>query len=104
MALKKDKDADTILPEILRVADQIIVTQFIKETDMGNMLCKDPEELATILKTLDSSKEISIDRDPIHAVKAAVAHQEEGTAILVTGSLYLVGEIKKALIEKKIIL
>lgn len=104
MALKKDKNADAILPAVLGISDCIIVTQFSKETDMGNMLCKDPEELVTILKTLDSSKAISIDRDPIRAVKDAIAHQEETTAILVTGSLYLVGEIKKALIEKNIIL
>ena len=104
MALKKDKDADAILPAVLEIADRIIVTQFTKETDMGNLLCKDPQELAEMFRTMDSSKEISIERDPIRAVKETVAKQKDTTAVLVTGSLYLVGEIKKALIEKKIIL
>ncbi len=99
MALKKDKDADAILPEIVKIADKIIVTQFTKETDMGNMLCKDPEELVEILRTLDTSKNILVDRDPIHAFKKAVTQQDEDTAVLVTGSLYLVGEIKKVLME-----
>jgi len=102
LALKKDKDADAILPAILGVADRIIVTQFTKETDMGNMLCKDPEELGTIIRKNDHTKEIIIDLDPIHAFQEATTQQEENSAILVTGSLYLVGEIKKVLLEKKL--
>lgn len=104
MALKKDKDEHAILPAVLKMADRIVVTQFTKETDMGNLLCKDPQELAEMFRTMDSSKEISIERDPIRAVKETVTKQKDTTAVLVTGSLYLVGEIKKALIEKKIIL
>ncbi|KKR01226.1 MAG: hypothetical protein UT26_C0035G0009, partial [Microgenomates group bacterium GW2011_GWC1_39_12] len=67
---------------------------------MGSQLCTDPEELARLI----TKKDVGVDHDPIHAFQGAVASQEEETAILVTGSLYLVGEMKKALIEKTIIL
>ena len=104
LALKKDKDADAILPSVLGVADRIIVTQFTKETDMGNMLCKDPEELATILKAQSGTKEVVIERNPIRAFEQAASSQDDSTALLVTGSLYLVGEMKKALLEKTVLL
>ena len=58
------------------------------------------KELARLVQIKDTN----IDCDPINAFQDAVVHQEEETAILVTGSLYLVGEIKKALGEKTIIL
>ena len=100
LALKKDKDAAKILPHITSIADTIILTRFTKETDMGSQLCTDPKELARLVQIKDTN----IDCDPINAFQDAVVHQEEETAILVTGSLYLVGEIKKALGEKTIIL
>lgn len=104
MALKIDKDAEKIIPLITSIADRIILTRFTKETDMGSQLCKDPKELERIIQSIDTSKTITIDFDPIHAFEEATIGQEETTAVLVTGSLYLVGEIKKALLEKTIIL
>ncbi len=102
LALKKDKDAESILLFVIPITDHIILTRFTKETDMGSQLCTDPEILATIIQKIDPTKEITIDIDPIHAFQESVTKQVAGEAILVTGSLYLVGEIKKVLLEKKL--
>jgi len=104
LALKKDKDAESILPIIMELADKIVVTTFTKETDIGTSLSADVDALANRIQSLDPKKQCVVDTDSVHAVNEALQKQQPDEAILVTGSLYLVGEILKAIAERQILL
>jgi dihydrofolate synthase/folylpolyglutamate synthase len=84
------KDASSMLKILLPAVDKLLLTQ-------PNVLGKpslEPEHLAAIIRSLDPSKEMQIALSVEDAIKIALAGAAKDDLILVTGSLYLVGEAR----------
>jgi dihydrofolate synthase / folylpolyglutamate synthase len=91
LALKSDKDYQNILPSALNNASILIATAFKKgiwEPLSPDILAK---EAAKIAPNLD----IRIEPNPIEAISQALAIANPEDLIWVTGSLYLVGDIRE---------
>lgn len=93
VAIKQDKDAKAILERLSAVSCVFIFTQFSLTYDLGKTASFPPEKLAEIARKLDPSKEIIIERNSRKAVVIAKEISEEDSLILITGSLYLLGEV-----------
>lgn len=85
VALKKGKDAADILPVIAAHADEVIVTQFKPK---GLWRSVPPEDL---LPLLPGARAID---DPDEAVAAALDAAGPDDVVWVTGSLYLIGDVR----------
>lgn len=97
LALKKDKDIKLTLAPLLKIASFIIVTRFTIGNDLGLDLSYHPEKLALAIKKECGFKNLAVVSTPLEAFKKALKIQQEKDVILVTGSLYLVGELKTLL-------
>jgi len=94
-ALKKNKNLATIFPPIAQIASFIIVTRFTIGQDLGLNLSYPPQKLATSIKEKFNYRNLEVEPSPEKAFKKALAMQGRKDAVLVTGSLYLVAELKK---------
>lgn len=106
LAIKNDKNAKDMLRNLLPVCSQLILTKFHLTTDAGDTFSYTPVELVRIARRLISRAPLAISargalikNDPIHAVREAIKSAKADDFILVTGSLYLVGEVRKFLID-----
>ena len=92
-SLLKDKDHKHILEKIERLADKIVLTEIDNErfTDLDS-LEKEFKEI--------SSKEIFAIKDRKEAVEKTFELAGEGDMILWCGSLYLIKDIRKIILEK----
>lgn len=100
VAIKSGKDAQGILKEILPICHEIIFTKFRLTTDLGDTFSYTPAELKKVISRgplAISARSPLIKSDPVSAVEEAINSTNPDDIILVTGSLYLVGEIKKVL-------
>lgn len=93
-ALKRDKNIETIFPEIAKIASKIIVTRFTIGCDIGLNLSYPPEKLANEIKNKFNFQNLLVVSSPIKAIKKALKLQRKNDVVLVTGSLYLIGELK----------
>lgn len=93
IAIKQDKDAKAILERLSAVSRVFIFTQFSLTYDLGKTASFPPEKLMEIARKLDPGKEIIIERNSRKAVVIAKEISEEDSLILITGSLYLIGEV-----------
>ena len=113
IAFKGNKDMSGMLSEILSSADTIIVTEF-KDSSMGYVSTgatdvKSIKDQAVKISQKTKLK-ISTQKDPKKALEKALAlcHSERSeeslttSMAIVTGSLYLIGEIKALLIQNNI--
>jgi len=92
---KKDKDIAKMLKILLPVTKKLIITKFTLSTDAGSFMAADPKLIASITRRLTSGKKIIVVPDPRQALKTAMKQfNNNNNFILVTGSLYLVGEIR----------
>lgn len=93
IAFKKDKDTNTIIRELSPIVSKFFITKFSLHTDFGPYQAADPSEIA---------KSVNLDYEIIPNPKKALekALKMTNEMVLVTGSLYLVGEIKKTLLTK----
>lgn len=85
VALKKGKDATDILPVIAEHADEVIVTQFRPKGLWRSV------PSAELLALLPGARAID---DPDEAVAAALAEAGPLDMVWVTGSLYLIGDVR----------
>ena len=102
IAFKKDKNIKDMLLEILKSADSIIVTEFGRATDVGLHSSANSSNLKSQISNLKSGTKVIVEKDLGRALKKAfdltVIEQSNNRAIIVvTGSLYLVGEIRSSL-------
>ena len=88
-AMMADKSVEECIAELASCADRIYCT----ELDMPR--CESAENLAKAAER--SGKPTSVIRNPIEAVKRALEESDENTLSAVCGSLYLAGEIRRAL-------
>lgn len=101
LGFKKDKDVLKMLELIVPHVDSLFVTEFQKTTDQSKNFAMSTEEIEGVLHSLPHTfgnmKTIS---DSAQAVKQAVQEADSNTMIVVTGSLYLIGEVRDFLTVK----
>lgn len=87
---------NTLLP-LAPLLSKAILTEFSAETDYGNKRAHDPVEVAQILSKINPNIQIVIEIDPIKAIELAREQAAVNDLICVTGSIFLVGQIRKYL-------
>lgn len=92
LALKADKDARALLPLLAARADQFIVTAFRGKHQWEPL---DPHALGTLAAQLSPNLNIHIIPDPVQALKLALTSATPADLIWITGSLYLVGDVRE---------
>ncbi|MEL6344482.1 MAG: Mur ligase family protein [Myxococcota bacterium] len=85
VAIKAGKDAETILTAIDEMSDAVILTRF---DDKGPWKATPPSVLQAILPHGE------IIDDPLEATRTALARASAADMVWVTGSLYLVGDVR----------
>lgn len=92
-SLLKDKDHSNILKKIEKIADKIVLTE------IDNERFTDLDSLEREFKSF-SNKEIYAIRNRQEAVEKTLALAEDDDMVLWCGSLYLIKDIRKILLEK----
>lgn len=93
--LKKNKNAGEMLKLLQPIVAAMVVTQFSQATDMGLHLHYPAEELGIVAEeVLDVPVEVEVASE-VALTQAEELGGEMGVGVLVTGSLYLVGEVKQ---------
>ena len=87
----RDKEVDKILEQILPLASRVILV------DLGGKRAFPPAELETIIRCRSADLELEKTSGVEAALDLAREGNREDEYILVTGSLYLVGEVLRAL-------
>lgn len=95
LGLKKDKKATQILCLLSKISRQFIITQFGRATDLGFQLHYPAKKLFLKAKRLLPKAKLFLEPNSQKAIKKARQLANNKTLILVTGSLYLVGEARK---------
>lgn len=117
VAFKKDKDIRNMLKILLPMLDHLIITEFSVTIYMGKRWSEPAEGILQLVEALERKKntaskslplQYEVELDAIKAVRRALALAEKEDTVLVTGSLYLVGEVRelwypeeKLLLEQK---
>ncbi len=100
VAFKKGKNIEPMLKLLLSHLSHLVVTEFSLAMDMGKRLSTSTSEIMAIVRFIqekDKEKPILVEEQP-HAQKAvdrALTLAGKGDMILITGSLYLVGEVRE---------
>ncbi len=107
VGFKFDKDIKKMLKEIVGVADEIIVTQFKAKTDTNLYASADAVEIKNQILKLKSEAKVAVEKDSEKALEKAfnllkTQYPNNPSLLVVTGSLYLVGEIRSKLTKFQI--
>ncbi|MEX0617080.1 MAG: folylpolyglutamate synthase/dihydrofolate synthase family protein [Candidatus Woykebacteria bacterium] len=94
VAFKKDKDIEKMLKILKPHAKAFVITEFTMTTDMGQHFAARAEEVVKIFKSLKFSGKVLIEKNSKNTLKKAKQIADLGDAIIATGSLYLVGELR----------
>ncbi len=101
VGFKFDKEIKKMLKQIVTVADILIVTEFRAKTDMNIHASADAESIKKDIKILRyEDTKVKIEKDSGKALKMGlktIQQSNNATILVVTGSLYLVGEIRNKL-------
>ena len=92
LSLKSNKDYQEVLPQLVGVADTLLLTTFSFSQDRP-LHGIDPEELAQFAKNYDF-KQIVAEPDQAKAYKLLLNQSEE--MLIITGSFYLIGQLRSA--------
>jgi dihydrofolate synthase / folylpolyglutamate synthase len=91
-ALANNKKADVILKKIIPMADYVYLTRF----EMARRKCADPAQLYNLSKKIAKpSAKFKIYYDPWQALNQSLRSAKKNDAILVTGSFFLSGDLRK---------
>ena len=85
-----DKDSETMLKTLLRPEDRVVLTRPDSER------AADP----TLLATKAAVRAVRVEMRPAQALEEALSMAGDGSLLVVTGSLYLIGKIRTLLLEK----
>ena len=102
VAIKDDKAARAILFEFLKICHKIIFTHFQILADVGVINSYNPEELLNIASKIDNRKQMIVIDNAKRAIDKAIKSVNASDLILVTGSLYLIGEARKRLASREL--
>lgn len=99
VGFKKDKDIEKLLLTIAKQADSIVVSEFRTTIDLGKNLSSDIAHLKEQVKMLTLVPKFFYKSNNKSALEKAIElARKEGALVIVTGSLYLVGEIRELLV------
>jgi dihydrofolate synthase/folylpolyglutamate synthase len=84
VSICSDKEVRKVLEIVGRFSSSIVLTR------SNNPRAMEPQDM---LQLVPSGMEVSINRDPMSALEQAVRETGEKGLVIVTGSLFLVGEI-----------
>ncbi len=99
ISFKKRKEIESMLPFIIKLADEIIVTSFSPVGKRDYLESIDPEEIKLALEKLGFVKKIKVVLTVKEAIIEAKNEITPEELVIITGSLYLVGEARKILRE-----
>jgi dihydrofolate synthase/folylpolyglutamate synthase len=94
VAFKKDKDIKNILKLLTPASTSFVVSEFNQPTDMGKRFTTRAAEIRRLIKEVGFSGKTLIQRNSHKALFEAKKLASKGDVIVVTGSLYFVGEIR----------
>ena len=94
VAFKKDKDIEQMLKLMKPHSKTFVVCEFTKITDMGRRFTTPVKGMEEILKKLNFSGKVLVEKDSAKALKKAKKAAGKDNTIVITGSLYLIGEIR----------
>lgn len=101
VGLAENKDDTLILNQIIPLADKVYITRF----QTKDRKCAHPKELTERLqKYLKKSAQTETFLDPSQALTKALSEAKENDLVLVTGSFFLAGEMRKQWFPEKWIL
>lgn len=93
ISVLKDKDVDGILENILPIANEVVATE------NSNPRCLSAEKL--VKKCQKINRNIHIKKDCKKAIDLAFSKTKLKDCILITGSLYTIGEVRDYIVDKK---
>ena len=91
VSILRDKGALEMLSDLAPLCDIVFVTQ------NSNPRSYPAEELAAILEGLEDAPEVFVDADPESAVRSAFKLATSNQVVIVTGSLYLISDLKRSM-------
>ncbi len=98
LAIKETKNIEEMVRQLAKQIDVFICAAFKSGQEGRGSF--DPKELARVVKKFSSRDEVFVEKDSRRAFEQAKKMAKKKDVICVTGSLYLVGEVRK-LIEIK---
>ncbi|MBI4067272.1 bifunctional folylpolyglutamate synthase/dihydrofolate synthase [Candidatus Gottesmanbacteria bacterium] len=102
VAIKSDKNAKEMLKLITPISKKIIFTEFSMMRDQGKIESYNVAILKTMVRVLKFKGDITAFKDIQEAVRQALSLAKKDDLILVTGSLYLVGEVRREIMNYKV--
>lgn len=99
LAFKEDKDISSMIKQISKYTNQLIVTQFTTTSQDFNHKSFNSSELSELITKI-SGKTACVFSKPIEAINHAIEATKD-YPIVVTGSLYLVGEVRQIVSSSK---
>lgn len=97
IAFKKDKNISEMLQILSRHAETFVITEFNKTTDMGRKFTSPTKDIDKVLTEMNYSGKICIEKNSAKAFQKAKKLSSEKNPLVVTGSLYLIGETRDIL-------
>jgi dihydrofolate synthase/folylpolyglutamate synthase len=91
VSILRDKGALEMLRDLAPRCDILFVTQ------NSNPRSYVAEELAAIVESLEDAPEVFVDPDPRSAVRSAFKLATSNQVVIVTGSLYLISDLKRSM-------
>lgn len=100
-AAKRDKNVRAMMRMLIPVTERFVLTTFFRNTDVGRGLSFDTNKLEMILSRDLRYSNVIYEPDSRRAIREALrlVKNTSDTGILVTGSLYLVGEVRSSALK-----
>lgn len=97
VAFKQTKDIASMSKILVESIDEFIITRFSSSTDTGKDSSMDQEKIAREIRKSGFNKPVYLTQAVEEAINKALKESKRDELILITGSLYLVGEALKVL-------
>jgi len=94
------KDASSMLKILMPSVDKLILTK----PDVLGKPSLEPQQLAASIREIDPRKETHVAATLVDAIKTALVEASENDLVLITGSLYLVGEARNYWVSPQVLL
>ncbi|MCA9981037.1 MAG: MBL fold metallo-hydrolase [Anaerolineales bacterium] len=91
LAIKEGKAAGEMLPAVVALSDELVVTRFLSK---GLWRAMSPEALAAEAQAINPALKMTLEPNPLAALRLALAQATAEDVVWVTGSLYLVGDVR----------
>jgi dihydrofolate synthase/folylpolyglutamate synthase len=100
LSLKRGHDHRATMAAIAPLIDKAYLTRFVAVTDFGRDTAAEVARLAEDWRGAGGGT-LEVEPDPVRAVARALAEAAPDDLVLVTGSLYLVGQVRRELLATR---